>query len=74
DGILARQRKDPLSRALHVFDQRLPRLYAEIRGDLDQLIAKATGPHHLFHMLTEDSQVRLHLTRRLAGLGSDIGP
>ena len=65
DKILARQRKDPMSRALHVFDQRLPQLYAEVRDDLDQLIAKATGPHHLFHMLTEDSDVRLHMTRRL---------
>ncbi len=65
DRILARQRKDPLSQALHVFDQRLPPLYAEVRDDLDRLIAKATGPHHLFHMLTEDSGVRLHMTRRL---------
>jgi hypothetical protein len=65
DKILARLRKDPLSQALHVFDQRLPQLYAECRDDLDQLIARATGPHHLFHMLTEDSEVRLHMTRRL---------
>ena len=65
DTILARQRKDPLSHALNVFDQRLPRLYAEVRDDLDQLTAKATGPHHLFHMLTEQSDVRLHMTRRL---------
>jgi len=69
DRILARQRKDPLSHALHVFDRRLPQLYAEVRDDLDQLIAKATGPHHLFHMLTEDSEVRLHLTRRLIESG-----
>jgi hypothetical protein len=68
DKILARQRKDPLSQALHVFDQRLPQLYGEVRDDLDQLIAKATGPHHLFHMLSEESDVRLHMTRRLIEL------
>ncbi len=65
DTILARQRKDPLSHALHVFDQRLPQLYTEVRDDLNQRIASATGPHHLFHMLTEDSNVRLHMTCRL---------
>ena len=32
------------------------------------LIDKATGPHHLFHMLTEESDVRLHMTRRLIEL------
>jgi hypothetical protein len=63
--ILARQRKDPLTQALHRFDRRLPALYAEIRPDLQALIDKATGPHHLFHMLTEDPEVRLHMTRRL---------
>ncbi len=63
--ILARQRKDPLTQALHRFDRRLPTLYAEIRPDLQALIDKATGPHHLFHMLTEDPEVRLHMTRRL---------
>ena len=65
DRILARRRKDPLSQALHVFDKRLPQFYGEVRDDLDRLIAKATGPHHLFHMLTEDSEVRLHMTRRM---------
>ncbi len=69
DTILARRRKDPLSQALHHFDQRLPRLYAEVRSDLEQLIDKATGPHHLFHMLTEESDVRLHMTRRLIEAG-----
>lgn len=68
DLILRRQRNDPLSQALHVFDRRIPTLYAEVRDDLDRLIDKATGPHHLFHMLTEDSAVRLHLTRRLIEL------
>ncbi|HFE48737.1 MAG TPA: radical SAM protein [Chromatiaceae bacterium] len=65
DKILARQRKDPLSHALHRFDRALLDLYAEIRDDLDKLIDKATGPHHLFHMLTEEPAVRLHMTRRL---------
>jgi hypothetical protein len=41
--------------------------YAEVRDDLEQQISLATGPHHLFHVLTEDAQVRLHMTRRLAG-------
>jgi len=68
DVILARQRRDPLAHALHVFDRRLPQLYAEVRDDLDALTDKATGPHHLFHMLTEESEVRLHLTRRLIEL------
>ena len=68
ERILRRQRKDPLTHALHVFDRRLPGLYAEVRDDLDALVEKATGPHHLFHMLTEASEVRLHLTRRLIEL------
>lgn len=70
DTILARQRKDPFIHALNVFDQRIPQLYAEIRDDLDALIDKATGPHHLFHMLTEESDVRLHMTRRLIEQGA----
>jgi hypothetical protein len=69
ETILARQRKDPLSHALHRFDRRLLDLYAERRPDLDRLLEKATGPHHLFHMLTEDAEVRLHMTRRLIALG-----
>lgn len=69
DTILARRRKDPMTRALNVFDPRLPQLYAEVRDDIDALIDKATSPHHLFHMLTEESAVRLHLTRRLIELG-----
>ena len=40
-------------------------LYKEIRDDLQQHIDAATGPHHLFHGLTEEPEVRLHLTRRL---------
>ena len=65
DRILSRLRKDPLSHALQRFDTQLLDLYAEVRPDLEQRIELATGPHHLFHMLTEDPQVRLHMTRRL---------
>jgi len=67
EKILARQRKDPLTHALHCFDRRLLELYAEVRPDLQQLLDTATGPHHLFHTLTEDAAVRLHMTRRLIG-------
>ena len=69
ETILARQRKDPLTRALHRFDTRLLDLYAEIKPDLEQRIEQATGPHHLFHMLTEEPQVRLHMTRSLIESG-----
>lgn len=65
DLILARQRKDPLSQALNVFDRRLLEYYAELRPDLKQKIEQATGPHHLFHALTEEPELRLHMTRRL---------
>jgi len=68
ERILARQRKDPLSHALHRFDRRLLELYSEVKPDLEQLLAAATGPHHLFHTLTEDAGVRLHMTRRLIEL------
>ena len=67
DRVLARHRKDPLTAALGAFDRRLLAYYSEIRQDLPQLADRATGPHHLFHVLTEDAAVRLHLTRRLAG-------
>lgn len=66
--IIARQRKDPLSQALHRFDRRLLQYYSELRADLSQKLAAATGPHHLFHALTEEPQVRLHMTRRLLGM------
>lgn len=65
DQIMARQCKDPLSRALYRFDRRLLDYYAEIRDDLEHKIEAATGPHHLFHALTEEREVRLHMTRRL---------
>ena len=62
---MERQRKDPLSHALNKMDRRLLDLYSEIRDDLAKHIEGATGPHHLFHVLTEEPEVRLHLTRRL---------
>lgn len=65
ETILQRQRKDPLSKALHHFDRCLLEYYGEIRTDLELLISKSSGPHHLFHQLTEDAEMRLHMTRRL---------
>jgi len=65
DRIFARQRKDPLTTALRRFDLRLLDLYAEVRSDLAARIDAATSPHHLFHSITEDADVRLHMTRRL---------
>lgn len=65
ETIMARQRKDPLSHALNKMDRIILDLYKEIRNDLEHHIEAATGPHHLFHVLTEEPEVRLHLTRRL---------
>jgi hypothetical protein len=65
ERIVARLRKDPLSHALNCFNTELLDFYAEVRPDLEQRIEQATGPHHLFHMLTEDPAVRLHMTQRL---------
>jgi hypothetical protein len=65
ERILARRRKDPLTAALRRFDRRLLDLYAEVRPDLAARIDSATSPHHLFHSITEDADVRLHMTRRL---------
>ncbi len=65
DVIRKRQQKDPLCKALYSFDRRLLDYYSEIRSDLEQRIENATGPHQLFHSLTEDAEVRLHMTRRL---------
>ena len=65
DILLARQRKDPLSHALHRFDKRLLNYYREKRDDLEQKIDAATGPHHLFHAITEQPEMRLHMTKRL---------
>ena len=65
EKIMARQRKDPLTHALTKMDRSLLKLYSEIRSDLDKQISAATGPHHLFHALTEEPEVRLHMTKRL---------
>jgi hypothetical protein len=65
--ILQRQRKDPLIHALADFDRRLLSYYSERRDDLQLLIAKASGPHYLFHKITENADMRLHMTRRLIG-------
>ena len=63
--IFARRRKDPLVRCLASFDRRLLALYSEVRTDLQERLRRATSPHQLFHSITEDAQVRLHMTRRL---------
>jgi len=65
EKVLARQRKDPLTRALRRFDLRLLDYYAEVKNDLADRIARATGPHQLFHSITEDGAMRLHMTERL---------
>jgi hypothetical protein len=68
ETILRRHRLDPLSAALRELDLRLLGYYGEIRPDLEARLAAATGPHHLFHTLTEEAEVRLHMTRRLLGV------
>ncbi len=65
ETIRQRQAKDPLSNALHRFDIRLLDFYRESRDDLDAIIKKSTGPHHLFHTITDDGAMRLHMTKRL---------
>jgi len=67
--IRQRHAKDPLSNAMHRFDIRLLDFYREVRDDLDTIIEKSTGPHHLFHTITEDGAMRLHLTERLIKSG-----
>ena len=65
ETIRKRQLKDPLSNALNQFDLRLLDYYREMRDDLDDIIERSTSPHHLFHTITEDSDVRLFMTQRL---------
>ena len=55
--------------ALRRFDRRLLDLYTEIRGDLTNRVASSTSVHHLFHQLTFDADVRLHMTERLIAAG-----
>ncbi len=68
--IRKRQLKDPLSKALNVFDLRLLDYYRQLRDDLDVIIERSTSPHHLFHSITEDGVMRLHMTRRLIKAGA----
>ncbi|MCG6938415.1 MAG: hypothetical protein LJE83_09645 [Gammaproteobacteria bacterium] len=63
--IRRRQLKDPLSNALNIFDLRLLDYYRELCDDLDSIIERSTSPHHLFHTITEDAGMRLHMTKRL---------
>lgn len=65
ETIRKRQLKDPLSNALNCFDLRLLDFYREINDDLDEIIEGSTSPHHLFHTMTEDGAMRLHMTQRL---------
>jgi len=65
DRILMRHQKDPLRVALYKFDTRLLDYYQETRTDLNDKVQNATGPQHLFHTLTEEAEVRLHMTQRL---------
>ncbi len=65
ETIRKRQLKDPLSNALNQFDLRLLDYYRELNDDLDDIIEHSTSPHHLFHTITEDSSMRLHMTKRL---------
>lgn len=65
ETIRKRQLKDPLSNALNRFDLSLLDYYRELRDDLDSIIERSTSPHHLFHTITEDGAMRLHMTKRL---------
>ncbi|HED33171.1 MAG TPA: hypothetical protein ENJ08_02990 [Gammaproteobacteria bacterium] len=65
ETIRKRQIKDPLSNAMNRFDLRLLDYYREKHNDLDSIIETSTSPHHLFHTITEDSTMRLHMTRQL---------
>jgi hypothetical protein len=67
ETILTRHRNDPLLAALRRFDRRLLELYAEVRQDLAERIAGSSSVHHLFHQLTFDADLRLHMTERLLG-------
>ena len=69
ETIRKRQLKDPLSNALNRFDLRLLDYYRELRNDLDDIIERSTSPHHLFHTITEQGALRLHMTRRLIQAG-----
>ena len=70
DTIRKRQAIDPLSNALNCFDLRLLEYYRELRNDLDGIIEKSTSPHHLFHTITEEGSMRLHMTKCLIAADS----
>lgn len=74
DVIRQRQAKDPLSNAMFRFDISLLDYYREQRNDLDSIIEKSTGPHHLFHTITEEGAMRLHMTQRLIESGKTQQP
>ncbi|VAW70100.1 hypothetical protein MNBD_GAMMA10-557 [hydrothermal vent metagenome] len=65
ETIRKRQLKDPLSNAMNQFDLRLLDYYREQHNDLEHIIETSTSPHHLFHTITEESAMRLHMTQRL---------
>ncbi|GAB0056909.1 hypothetical protein SIID45300_01224 [Candidatus Magnetaquicoccaceae bacterium FCR-1] len=65
ETVRARFVKDPLLAALARFDRRLIDLHREIATDTDRILATASGPHHVFHQLTETADARRHLTQRL---------
>ncbi len=69
ETVRKRQQKDPLSNALNRFDLRLLDYYREQRDDLDEIIERSTSPHHLFHSITEEGAMRLHMTQRLIADG-----
>lgn len=68
--IQKRQLKDPLTNALNCFDLRLLDYYRELNDDLDEIIEKSTSPHLLFHTITEDGVMRLHMTQCLIKAGT----
>lgn len=70
ETIRKRQLKDPLSNALNSFDLRLLDYYKEQRDDFEEIVEKSTSPHHLFHTITEDSDMRLYMTKRLIEVGA----
>ncbi|MBF0357657.1 MAG: hypothetical protein HQL70_03550 [Magnetococcales bacterium] len=65
EKVFARYKKDPLLAAINRFDPTLLQYYSQLHNDMKSLVKRATGPHHLFHQLTESAAMRLHLTKRL---------
>jgi hypothetical protein len=65
EKVFLRYRKDPLLDALERFDPALLDYYSKRSNNLKELKKRATGPHHLFHQITESAPMRLHLTQCL---------